>query len=223
MDGLELAVNDLLAQSSGAVGRLRRALRAAWDGDDRAGVDRALDRLAAAASGGSRDAAEQLVWAVDALGLARSAIRRVLIDDHDVDEATQRTLVSVNRGIDAFKGGARFRTWLFTVARNEALQVVRSRARQPTRPSAMTEDPPQGFVARMSSIIADRQLIHGVIEQLPEPFRSAVVLRDVEQCSYNEVAARLGVELGTVKSRIRRGRELAAARLVELTRDASDR
>jgi RNA polymerase sigma-70 factor (ECF subfamily) len=223
MDGLELALRDLLAHSSGAVGRFRHALRTAWAADDRAGVDAALDRLAAEASSGSRDAAEQLVWAVDALDLARSAIRRVLVSADDVDEATQRTLVSVNRGIGAFRGGSRFRTWLFAIARNEALQLIRSRARHPVESSAMVDDPPQGFVARMSSIIADRQVIHGVVEQLPEPFRSAVVLRDIEQCSYSEVATRLGIEVGTVKSRIRRGRELAAGRLAELTGDAADR
>ena len=216
MNPLERAVSELLGGSIGAVGRFHRALQQAWADGDRAGVDAALDRLAAAAATGDRAVLEQLLWAIDALGLARSAIRRVLIDEHDVEEATQRTLLSVSRGIAAFQGGARVRRWLFTVARNEALQVVRARARVPLPSSDVADDAPQGFVARMSSIVANRQVIHRAIEELPEPFRSAVVLRDVEQCSYAEVAERLGVELGTVKSRIRRGRELAAARLVQL-------
>jgi RNA polymerase sigma-70 factor (ECF subfamily) len=198
-----------------AASRLEDRVVRAWGAGDTAAVDEVLDALARASGEGSPIALELLVGFVDRLALTRGPIRQILIGEEDVADAHQRVLIAVSRGIGSFSGASRFRTWLFSVARNEALQVLRSGRRVPW-PSDAVEERGGEFVARMSSLVTDREVIQQVLRALPEPFRTAVVLRDVEELEYGEIADRLGVALGTVKSRINRGRAIAAAQLQEL-------
>jgi RNA polymerase sigma-70 factor (ECF subfamily) len=138
------------------------------------------------------------------LNLCAAPVRRVLLDPDDVEDATQNALMAVDRWIGGFRSDAKYRTWLWTLARNEALRVLRARERQP-EPVA---EPDGGFVARMSSMVASAEAVYAAIGALAEPYRTVVVLRDLEQREYAEIAIELGVELGTVKSRLNRGRRM---------------
>jgi len=166
------------------------------------------EELAAAAAAGDREALEEL--------LGRHAprvhriCRRIVADPGDALDATQEALLAVARRIDHFDGRCAFTTWLYRVATNAALDELRRRVRRaaPTAPEtihARSDDDP--------SRVVDHLDIRGALSALPEEFRVAVVLRDLGDLPYAEIAGILGVPVGTVRSRIARGRALLAQRL----------
>ncbi|MEJ7845944.1 MAG: sigma-70 family RNA polymerase sigma factor [Acidimicrobiales bacterium] len=182
------------------------ALRRASDADARAAL---LDPLALAAGAGSVPALTLLLWAVDELGLARPAIRRLLVADAEVDEVAQDVLVAVAETIGGYRAEARFTTWLHQVARFKA--IAHLRRKRPT--GTLPDDERLGDAARISSIIATRTSVETILRELPEAYRGPVVLRDIEHLPYDELARRLDLNLNTAKARVARGRALVAARL----------
>jgi RNA polymerase sigma-70 factor, ECF subfamily len=204
MDGVVATLETAVVEGQAA--RARRALGEVDDGDDR---DRALGLLARHAADGSDLATELLVEALDQLGMARRAVRRFLVDDRAVDDVVQDTLITVAQAITTFRGDAKVATWLHQLARNRAVDHLR-RARS-TEPLAEHD---ASATERLSSLVASRHAVRQLLEELPDHYRDAVVLRDVERLPYAEVAARLGSNLNTVKSHVARGRALLAG-LVE--------
>jgi RNA polymerase sigma-70 factor, ECF subfamily len=190
----------------GHAARARRALDDVGH-DDR---DGALDVLACHAAAGSELATELLVEAVDQFGAARRAVRRFLLDERAVDDVLQDTLITVAQSIGSFRGDARFTTWLHQLARNRAVDHLR-RARS-TEP--LPEQHDSSPTERLSSLVASRHAVRQLLDELPDRYRHAVVLRDVERLPYAEIATRLGGNLNTVKSHVARGRALLAG-LVE--------
>ena len=218
---------DVVAAGEGdraAQRRVRQALRALGP-SDREAVAELVDPVARAAAAGSPGAVELLVWAVDELGLARPAIRRLLVDDADVDEVAQDVLVAVAETVRGFRGESRFTTWLHQVARFKAIAHLRRRAPAPVADPEGADGGPGGpdgpggpggrvgDAQRISSMIATRASIGEVLRDLPDEYREPVVLRDVEQLSYEELSSRLGLKPNTAKTRVARGRALVAARL----------
>lgn len=169
-----------------------------------------LDDAAAAAGAGDHAWLDDLLWAVDELGLARRTVRRLVLDERDADEVEQDVLVAIAESVAGFRGEARFTTWLHTVARRRAVDALRRR-----RLSASLLPDDMGDARRISSLIATRTALDAAITALPDAYRDAVVLRDVEGHDYAEVARRLGLNLNTTRTRISRGRALVAARLRE--------
>jgi len=183
------------------------ALRA---GDQSAGL---LDGIAVAAAHGSEVALDLLLAAIDELGLARAAIRRLVLSPHAVDDITQDVLIVVAEKIGTFRSESRFTTWLYRVARFKAIDHLR-RSRDTVGLDDATEQEPSDAV-RMSSLIANRALIRTAVDTLPEHYREAVVLRDIEGLPYEEVATRAGIPLNTAKTRVARGRALVAAKIAK--------
>jgi RNA polymerase sigma-70 factor (ECF subfamily) len=180
---------------------------------DRAARDAGLELLARRAAAGSELATELLVAVVDDVGLARAGVRRVLIDESEVDDVTQDTLVSMTRSIGSFTGEASFVTWLFTIAKRRAVDHLRRRqASEPLDPDDV------GEAVRMSSLIATRATVRAMVERLPGHYRRAVELRDIERRPYAEIAALLGINLNTAKSHVARGRALLARMLGDAVR-----
>lgn len=175
-----------------------------------------LDGLAGAAAGGDAEAAASLVWAVRHFALATPAIRQFLIRQADIDAAEQRTLIAVAYRIGSFRGDSRFTTWLHRVAANEAKQVVRSEARHHDRivPLAL-DDPGQHARHSISSLVTDRAVVQREIERLPARLRRALVLRELEGLTYEEIADALDIPVGTAKTWVRRGRARLATRLAD--------
>jgi RNA polymerase sigma factor (sigma-70 family) len=196
------------AANLAGMGETRQVLRRA--AGDREALQEVLDPVARAAAAGSRDALELLVWAVDDLALARPVIQRIVINEADADDVGQDVLVAVAETIRSYRGEAPFTAWLTQVARFKAIAHLRRK-----RDEGHLADTEPGCAARISSQLADRATIRDVLADMPEHHRRAVVLRDVEQLPYDEIARRLGTTLNTAKSRIRRARALAAARLAE--------
>ena len=130
--------------------------------------------------------------------------RRMAGNDADAADATQEALIAVVRGLPRFDGRSRFTTWLHRVAVNACLDELRRRQRRPV-PVADGTRPPDVAIDG-SSAVADRIDIDAALRLLPLEFRTAVVLRDLCALDYAEIAEVLGVPIGTVRSRIARGR-----------------
>jgi RNA polymerase sigma-70 factor, ECF subfamily len=171
--------------------------------------------LAARASAGDRAALETLLERhVDRI---HAVCRRILGDREDALDATQEAMIAVARGIGRFDRRAAFTTWLYRVATNAALDEGRRKVRRP-RPV----DPPAeaASVASPEDAVGDRLDVDAALGDLPEEFRVAVVLRDLCDLDYGEIAEVLGVPPGTVRSRIARGRSALADALGNRGRSA---
>jgi RNA polymerase sigma-70 factor, ECF subfamily len=194
------------ALDAGDVAGARRLAGAApGDRDERS---RGLDALAHRAAAGSTPALELLAELVDELGLARAGVRQVLVDESAVDDVTQDTLVSMAVSIRSFTGEAGFVTWLFTIAGRRAVDHLRRR--RATEPLA---DDDVGEATRISSLISTRETVRQLVGRLPDRYRRAVELRDIDRLSYADVAAHLDLNVNTVKSHVARGRALLAGML----------
>jgi RNA polymerase sigma-70 factor (ECF subfamily) len=136
--------------------------------------------------------------------------RRIAGSTRDADDAAQEAMIGIVRGLPRFDGRAQFSTWVYRIATNAALDELRRRKRRPALAlvtdegeHAETADP---LAAREVEAAADRLSIDAALDTLPDDFRIAVVLRDVADLDYAEIAVALDIPVGTVKSRIARGR-----------------
>ncbi len=168
-----------------------------------------LDALALRAAGGDVQSLDRLLTVIDTERLARPAIRSLIVNDTDADDLAQDVLIKVSSGITTFQGNAKFTTWLYTVARNCAINHLRR-----NRSDVELRDDDVSPTKRVSSIISSRHDIEAALGALPEHYRDVVVLRDVDGLSYADIAQRLGIEVGTVRSRLARGRAMAAQTLL---------
>jgi RNA polymerase sigma-70 factor (ECF subfamily) len=168
-----------------------------------------LDGLALLASGGAASATEILLELTHKHRIAQPAITTLLVDPADIEDAAQLTLIAVLEKIDQFEGRSRFQTWVRAIARNEALQVLRRKQRK-SEPTGDEVPELAAFSRRLSSVVADEHAVRQALERVPEPYREALVLREFDGLGYEEIAERLGVPVGTVRSRIARARDLLA-------------
>ena len=207
------ATETLVAEASRGVSSARREVleQALLQKGSGAALDPMLDALAAHAAAGEEPAVELLLEVVHRLGLARPAIAKLLVDPSAIDDAAQSTLMTLERRIGSFEGRARFRTWLYTVARNETLMMLRRRQPTPTDPTDPTGELSGAGEAgggRFSSMIVSRQTIDQLVDALAEPYRETLRLQIYNNLDYEQIAERLGVPVGTVRSRLAKAREL---------------
>lgn len=120
----------------------------------------------------------------------------------------QETLLRAFRAFDRFAAGTNLRGWLFTILYRVRTDALRRAGRAPRMEELDEEGPSIPAPQEMASGGHDLERALG---RLPEPFRAAVVLRDIEELSYGEIAEALQVPMGTVMSRIHRGRALLRA------------
>lgn len=169
--------------------------------------------LARAAGSGDRDALDALL--ARHIDRVHAVCRRICGPD-DAFDATQDALIAITRSIRRFDGRCAFTTWMHRVATNAALDELRRRKRRPEPMS--TDDNSAIAVAPASRAsdpgrVIDRIDLDRALERIPEEFRVAVVLRDVADLNYAEIAETLSVPIGTVRSRIARGRAALAREL----------
>ncbi len=123
------------------------------------------------------------------------------------------------RNLPRFDGRSSFGTWAYRIATNAALDELRKRKRRPALTMVKDDDsgpndriataePTDELAGRRVEAIADRLAIDDALAKLPEDFRAAVVLRDVGDLDYAEIAEVLDIPVGTVKSRLARGRRM---------------
>ena len=176
---------------------------------------------------GSEDAYSWLVTQYH--GQIYGLLYRILRDPSDASDVTQEVFMKVVRGIRSFKGDSTLKTWLYRIAIHEASNQRRWWHRhkrqetsiEPTFPSPEKSgeefgrargDIESGLVDHGDSPLQNlmhaevRANVEAALARLAEPYRTVVILRDIEACSYFEIAQILQASLGTVKSRLARGR-----------------
>jgi len=160
--------------------------------------------LVAAARAGDRAALEELLRIHHDRLYALA--RRITGNDADAADATQEALIAIVRGLPRFDGRSSFGTWSYRVTANACLDELRRRRRRPLvdLPDERAERADSGVA--LDTTVADRLRLDAALAALPEDFRVAVVLRDVCDLDYAEIAEVLELPPGTVRSRIARGR-----------------
>jgi RNA polymerase sigma-70 factor (ECF subfamily) len=157
--------------------------------------------------------------------LYRAALRLTRVPA-DAEDLVQETYLKAFRAADRFEPGTNLRAWLFTILHNTALNRARDRARDTVAVDSeiverAAEAPSTGRGTRGPAETPESLLIRdtlapelqAAIDELPDTFRQAVWLRDVEEFSYAEIAKMLAIPIGTVMSRISRGRHMLFERL----------
>lgn len=142
--------------------------------------------------------------------------RRLAGNAADADDATQEAVMAIVRGLPRFDGRAAFTTWSYRVATNACLDELRRRGRRPVPTEPAPDDHGPAPVApgpALADTVTGRMEIDDALATLPVEFRAPVVLRDLCQLDYAEIAETLGIPPGTVRSRIARGRAALAAHL----------
>jgi RNA polymerase sigma-70 factor (ECF subfamily) len=154
-----------------------------------------------------------------------SLLARMSYDRADAADLTQEVFVKVFRGVTRFHGESSLRTWIYRIALHEASnqrrwwmrhkqqeipieqEMTESCSGVPIKLKEMLVDPGESPV-EMAMHAQNRARVEAALNQVPEPFRTTLILRDIEGFVYEEVAEIQGVNLGTVKSRLVRGRAL---------------
>jgi RNA polymerase sigma-70 factor, ECF subfamily len=136
---------------------------------------------------------------------------RMLGRRDDALDATQETFLACYRKLSGFRGQAAFTTWLHRVALNICYDALRRRSREePAREEDEVEPAPVADPADSSATAVD---VRRALLEVPEDFRAVLILHDVQGFLYEEIAEAIGVPLGTVKSRLHRGRVALARAL----------
>jgi len=151
-----------------------------------------------------------------------SLVHRILTDPADAADTTQEVFLKVFRGIKRFNGQCSLKTWLYRIAIHEASNQRRWWFRHKSKETSMEGRQDEngnsfGFCETLADrgespleIFAHEEVrarVEQELKQVPEPYRTTVVLRDIEGLAYEEIAEVLQISLGTVKSRLIRGRE----------------
>ena len=138
--------------------------------------------------------------------------RRIVAHREDALDATQEAMIAIARGITRFDGRAAFGTWCYRIATNAALDELRRKQR---RPMPADPDGPEPAVPETgpADVVAARLDVDAALRHVPDEFRVAVVLRDLCDLDYAEIAEVLDIPPGTVRSRISRGRAILVERL----------
>jgi RNA polymerase sigma-70 factor, ECF subfamily len=175
--------------------------------------------LVQAAQGGDRAALDQLLRRH--YDRVFGVCRRITGNDADAADAAQEALLAIVRGLTKFDGRSSIGTWIYRIATNASLDELRRRRRRPmlrsghdghdsdggaSVPVGRYDDLADDDSSIQIEMVADRMAIDAALGELQDDFRLPVVLRDVGSLDYAEIAEILDVPVGTVKSRIARGR-----------------
>ncbi len=134
------------------------------------------------------------------------AAYRMTGNAHDAEDLVQETFLRAHRALDRFESGTNARAWLFTILQRVRTDAYRSRRRRPETVELTGEGPT--VAPAQNALASGYEDLERALAGLPEVFRTAIVLRDLQELSYAEIAQALEVPVGTVMSRIHRGRAL---------------
>ncbi|MCX5632977.1 MAG: sigma-70 family RNA polymerase sigma factor [Phycisphaerae bacterium] len=170
------------------------------------------------AKAGNMEAVERLILKYQ--DRVYNTILKICGNRDDAAELTQDAFVKVIQNLKNFKGQSSFYTWLFRIAVNATLNFCKKNSRISFQP--LQSEPDEALKKQLKDYLIDKtspqppqiaaakelqSLILKALEKLDADQRAVIVLRDIEQMNYTEIAETLGIEIGTVKSRIARGRK----------------
>ena len=174
---------------------------------------------------------DQRAWAVIMDRYRRKVfnVAYKFVGRHDeAEDLTQEIFLKVFKALDTFDRRANFTTWIISISRNLCIdhyrRVRKERDTVDRRVDASELSPASGGLDAFARLerFDRRTLLRDALAALPETLRTAVVLRDLQELSYQEIAGRLGLPDGTVKSRINRGRHELARQVIKLERERHD-
>ena len=143
-------------------------------------------------------------------------------DETEAEEATQETFVRMFRYLDQFHGGSSLYTWACRICINLCLRSRQRTSRHREREVSLDEIEVRDFVTAVAGPATPEdkllqqelvQYIHQELRHLPKEYQTVLILRELDELSYKEIAHVLGISVGTVKSRVHRGRLLLKERL----------
>src|SRR6202021_2065099 len=165
-----------------------------------------------------------------------SLIARTIPDPCEAADITQDVFIKIYRGIGNFHGDSSLRTWIYRIALHEASNQrrwwCRHKRKEVTIEQELSAQDGEAFCLKDTlvdqhespfdlAVHAEmREQVEAAVREVPEPFQTVIVLRDIEGFGYEEIAEILNIHLGTVKSRLMRGRAHLKARLAPLVRAA---
>src|SRR3982074_1904086 len=166
-------------------------------------------------------------------------VYRIVNDPADAADTTQEVFMKVFRGMKHFHGGSTLKTWIYRIALHEAANRrrwwFRHKAQETSIEPVESDGSSVGEGAMQVALtdhadspfdtVAHREVqrrVDDALRKVPEPYRTTLVLRDLEEMSYEEIAEVLEISLGTVKSRLTRGREALKQRLAPYVREVSE-
>ncbi len=150
-------------------------------------------------------------------------VMRYVQDPSESLDVSQEAFIKAYKALPNFRGESAFYTWLYRIAINTAKNYLVARKRRPLDYDVDLQDPTQyEMQARLSDVATPeghalgeevREVVSEAVEKLPEDLRMAIVLREIEGMSYEEIAQAMDCPVGTVRSRIFRAREAIDSRL----------
>ena len=164
-----------------------------------------------------------------------SVVYRIVSDAADAADTTQEVFLKVFRGMKHFHGESSLKTWIYRIAIHEASNRRRWWFRHKAKETSMETPVGDGAcILELKDMLVDeretpfdnmaheevRARVEDALRKVPEPYRTAVILRDLEDMSYEEIAEITQVSLGTVKSRITRGRDALKRRLASYLKES---
>jgi RNA polymerase sigma-70 factor (ECF subfamily) len=162
-------------------------------------------------------------------------IYRIVNDPSDAADTTQEVFLKVFRGIHRFHGDSSLKTWIYRIALHEASNRRRWWFRHKAQETSIEPleigeceysgedrlvDPGESPLEQFAHAEV-REVVERALERVTEPYRTALILRDLEDMSYDEIAEVLQISMGTVKSRITRGRDALRKKLAAYAREVS--
>lgn len=214
--------NLLILGVSNSIGRLRGIFFSTPLETGPREADQALIRDALSGGPGF----ERLVRTYETM-VYRTAFRFVG-QEADACDVAQEVFLKVHKSLPQFRGASSLSTWIYAITANLSRNALRSRKNREKRLALLPEDRPDGRPfwdtvadekASVTRSVESKELglsLQKALMELPEDYREAVILRDLEDLDYREIAGILGTGLGTVKSRIARGRAMLREKLERL-------
>ncbi|NLY28755.1 MAG: RNA polymerase sigma factor RpoE [Alcaligenaceae bacterium] len=160
-------------------------------------------------------------------------LSRMINDPGEIEDVAQEAFIKAYRALPQFRGESAFYTWLYRIAINTARNWQVSNGRRLVTQNSHEDEDGETFdpidslsdINTPESMLASRQIVERVnaaMNALPEDLRTAIVLREIEGMSYEDIAQSMGCPVGTVRSRIFRAREAIAAQLRPVSNHDAD-
>jgi len=177
-------------------------------------------QLVTASKGGDQDAFAQLVQRYQRRVF--NLVYRMLQQYEEANETTQETFLAAWQGLPAFRGDARFATWLYRIAYNCSLKQLEQRKRDKALQVALEAEQDDAKLVDTEMDVRDRQaLVREHLSHLPAKYRIVLILRHLQDMTYEEMAEILTMPIGTIKTHLFRARNLLKERLQALDRESN--
>ena len=160
-------------------------------------------------------------------------LSRLIRDSAEVEDVAQETFIKAYRALGSFRGDSAFYTWLYRIGINTAKNYLVAKGRRAPTSTEFDANDAESFedadqlrdINTPERLLQSKQIgqtVNAAMEALPEELRNAIVLREIEGLSYEEIAEEMNCPIGTVRSRIFRAREAVAEKLKPLLDTAPD-